>query len=70
MPSPPLDHLDLSAQGYFFFLSIAAPIGTPKDRHRSPDADKISTVSEAFEVFRKEAVKRKAIVKRGEMGRK
>jgi len=36
-------------------------------RAKTPDADKISLVSGAFEIFRKEAVKRKGMVKRGEM---
>ena len=36
-------------------------------RAKNPDADKISAVSEAFKIFRKEAVKRKNMVKRGEM---
>jgi len=36
-------------------------------RAKNPDADKISVVSEAFEVFRKEAVKRKAMVKNKKM---
>ena len=36
-------------------------------RAKNPDADKISAVSEAFEVFRKEAVKRKAMVKNKKM---
>jgi hypothetical protein len=36
-------------------------------RAKTPDAEKISVVSEAFKIFRKEAVKRKRKVKRGEM---
>ena len=36
-------------------------------RAKTPDAEKISAVSEAFRVFRKEAVERKGKVKRGEM---
>ena len=37
---------------------------------KNPDADKISVVSEAFEIFRKEAVNRKNMVKRNEMNPK
>lgn len=36
-------------------------------RAKNPDADKISVVSEAFGVFRKEAVKRKGMARRGEI---
>lgn len=36
-------------------------------RAKNPDADKISVVSEAFEVFRKEAVKRKGMVRCGKI---
>ena len=36
-------------------------------RAKTPDAEKISVVSEAFKVFRREAVERKRKVKRGEM---
>ncbi|MCL2775156.1 MAG: hypothetical protein FWD71_17680 [Oscillospiraceae bacterium] len=36
-------------------------------RAKNPDADKIFVVSGAFKIFRKEAVKRKDMVKRGEM---
>jgi len=36
-------------------------------RAKTPDAGRISAVSGAFEIFRKEAVKRKNMVKRGEM---
>jgi len=34
---------------------------------QSPDGEKISTVSETFKVFRKEAIKRKGMVKRDKM---
>jgi hypothetical protein len=33
-------------------------------RAKNPDADKIAAVSEAFEIFRKEAVKRKGMMKK------
>ena len=36
-------------------------------RAKTPDSEKISAVSEAFKVFRKEAVERKRKVKRGEI---
>jgi len=39
-------------------------------RTKNPDADKIVLISEAFEVFRKEAVKRKGKVKRGKITQK
>ena len=45
MPFPPLDHLDLSAQGYFFFSSIAAPIATPKDRPIPAPIAKLSNIT-------------------------
>ncbi|MCL2774934.1 MAG: hypothetical protein FWD71_16535 [Oscillospiraceae bacterium] len=39
-------------------------------RAKNPDVEKISVVSGAFEVFRKEAIKCKGMVKRREMGQK
>ena len=36
-------------------------------RAKNPDVEKIAAVSEAFEMFRKEAVKRKSMVKREQM---
>ena len=36
-------------------------------RAKNPDADKISAVAEAFKFFRKEAIKRKGMVKREQM---
>ena len=40
------------------------------NRANNPDGEKIKTILEAFDVFKKEAVKRKGMVKRGEMGQK